>query len=387
MNVLLLSQFFSTTRGGGEYVFVLIAKKLAENGHKVWVIANKVSKERYEESKNIKIILVKPTLEYKGGLPPSFCDNLRYSLNAIKDGMRVIKKENIDIIQSNNFAPAIAGSILSYLTSKPHITTVHDIFSLCDKNFWKKWGAQNNISKINVLLGPLFEKLFVKLRCDCIHTVSEATKEDLVKFGAKKPIYVINNAINIPNATEKNPNPLQFLYLGRLVFFKNIELIIKAVNIVKESQPKIKLIIAGGGPQREVLENLVEKLHLKQNVEFKGYVSANEKTELISSSHALVFPSYCEGFGLVILEAFSFRRPVLVSNIRPMSDIVSNGKTGYVLDPNDEREWAKIMIELSQDPVKALEMGQSGLEILKLKYNPKDMYEKIINMYEKFVKK
>ena len=82
MNILLLSQFFSTTKGGGEYVFKTIAKVMAQNGHKVWVITNDVKGEKYEESENLKIITVNPTIQYKGGLPPTFADNIRYAINA-----------------------------------------------------------------------------------------------------------------------------------------------------------------------------------------------------------------------------------------------------------------------------------------------------------------
>jgi len=82
MKVLLLSQFFSTTRGGGEYVFSIIAKKLAENNHKVWIITNKILGEDYNTHNNVKIIFVPPNLEYKGGLPPGFLDNLRYTFNS-----------------------------------------------------------------------------------------------------------------------------------------------------------------------------------------------------------------------------------------------------------------------------------------------------------------
>ena len=75
-------------------MFCLIAKVLAENHHKVWVITNRISNEQYMEHENIKLIFVKPTLEYKGGLPPAFSDNLRYVINAIKEGLKIIKKEN-----------------------------------------------------------------------------------------------------------------------------------------------------------------------------------------------------------------------------------------------------------------------------------------------------
>ncbi len=145
MNVLLLSQFFSNTRGGGEYVFNLIAKKLAENNHKVWVITNKIKGEKYVEIPNLKLIFVPPTLEYKGGLPPRFSDNISYTMNAIIKGLKIIKKEKIDVIHSNNFSPALTGSILSSLTARPHITTIHDVFSLESDEFWKKWAKQNTV--------------------------------------------------------------------------------------------------------------------------------------------------------------------------------------------------------------------------------------------------
>ncbi|MDE1817947.1 MAG: glycosyltransferase family 4 protein [Thaumarchaeota archaeon] len=381
MNILLLSQFFSTTRGGGEYVFSIIAKKLAENNHKVWVITNKISNETYVNHKNINLVFVPPILEYRGGLPPGFLDNLRYTINAVRSGIRIIKKEQIDIIHSNNFAPALAGSILSYLTSKPHITAIHDVFSLCGRNYWKKWGDQANISKLNVALAPFFEKLMIKLKYDCIHTVSDATRDDLIKFGATRPIYVIHNSVEEIKKQNTEINRMQFVYVGRLVFYKNLEVVIKALQSIKEKMPQIKLIIVGSGPHKESLENLVKSLKLESHIEFKGYVSVEEKTDLISTSNALVFPSLCEGFGLVILEAFVQGRPVLVSNIRPMSDIITNMENGYVLDPHDEEVWADHLFKLIQEPGLADKMGQKGNQLLTA-YSQDSMYQKIIQMYQ-----
>ena len=56
MKILLLSQFFSTTRGGGEYVFSVMAKKFAENNYNVWVITNKIIGEEYPHNDKIKLV-------------------------------------------------------------------------------------------------------------------------------------------------------------------------------------------------------------------------------------------------------------------------------------------------------------------------------------------
>lgn len=381
MNILLLSQFFSTTRGGGEYVFSLLAKMLVKNGHNVWIVTNKIENESY--NKNLNIIFVKPTIQYKGGLPPTFSDNLRYTINAILACYKIINKNNIDIIHSNNFSPALAGSILSSLFSIPHIMTVHDIFSLCGKNYWKKWGKQANVSRLNVMLAPIFEKWMVKLKHECIHTVSNATKDDLLKFGEKRPIHIIHNSINETQIVLDEVNALQFVYVGRLVFYKNLEIVIKAIGILKKIHPNVKLVLVGDGPHKKSLQDLTNKLELQSNIEFLGYTPHDEKIKIIATSNALVFPSLCEGFGLVILEAFSQRKPVLVSNVKPMSDIISDEKNGFVLDPYDETVWAEQLLKLIHNPNLALEMGQEGNKLFVNSFNKDLMYNKIMEMYAK----
>ena len=381
MNILLLSQFFSTTKGGGEYVFNLIAKSLSEQGHLVWVITNKVKNEVYPVQKNINFTFVPPLLEYKGGLPLGFYENITYVINAINKGLQIIKNEKIDIIHSNNFSPALAGSILSALSGKPHITTVHDVFSLCGKNYWKLWGKQTKSSRINVMLAPFFEKMIVKSKCAAIHTVSEATKEDLLRMGTKKPIYVIPNSIEVGRTIILESIPFQFIYIGRLVFYKNLEVVIKAIGLVKKTYPKILLLIVGDGPHRENLQKLVMDLNLEENIKFFGFVSNEEKLKLLATSQALVFPSLCEGFGLVILESFAQKKPVLVSNVQPLSDIVSDKITGLVIDPHDEIKWAENIIDIIRNPDKTKKMGDAGNDILKKKYSVENMEKMILEMY------
>lgn len=384
MNILLLSQFFSTTKGGGEYVFSILAKALADNGNKIWVITHKIDGETYQSHKNIKLVFA-PTIQYEGGLPAGFSDNIKYLVFSVVKGLSIIRNEGIDLIHSNNFTPALSGSILTTLTKKPHITTVHDIFSLCGKNYWQEWRKQYNISKINSSLAPIFEKMMISLNYDAIHTVSEATKEDLIKFGAKKPIHIIPNAIEQSAISTKSLNKFQLIYIGRLVFYKNLEVVFKAIHIVRKTYPEIQLLVIGGGPHKENLKLIVDELDLHDNVKFMGYLSTEEKNELLASSNALVFPSLCEGFGLVILEAYANNKPVLVSDIRPLSDIVLNGKSGITIPPHDENEWAKAIVKLITDIDFSKKMGDAGRTLLNEQFDVKTMLKNILCMYDSVV--
>jgi len=121
-------------------------------------------------------------------------------------------------------------------------------------------------------------------------------------------------------------------------------------------------------------------------VKFVGYVKKEEKERLIRESNAFVFPSLLEGFGLVILEAFEQKVPVIVSDLRPMSDIVTHNETGYVLDPKNENQWADYLLKLVKNKGESERMGKNGNAILKNNYNPDFMYQKIIEMYENVCK-
>jgi len=383
--VLLLSQYFSATKGGGEYVFKIIADSLEHNNHKVWVITNNVSGEEYQESDNLKILRVEPTLQYKGGLPPKFLDNIRYVINTYRKAREIIKNEKIDLIHSNNFSPALAGSLISYFTKIPHITTIHDIFSIYDKEFWKKWANQSNVSYINARLVPFFEKMMMKLRIDAIHTVSDATKKDIDVLGTDKPVYIIPNCLQEAEPLKTKVKPRQFVYLGRLIFYKNLEIILKAFKIVTEEFPDATLVIAGSGPHIESLQKMSKDLRI-DNIIFKGHVDDDEKKSVLAESNALLFPSIMEGFGLVMLEAWQQKRPVIVSNISPMSDIVQDKETGFVVDPHDEQKWAEKIIQLIKEPHLSDIMGENGNHELKEKYNQQKFYENILGMYKNVLK-
>ncbi len=90
----------------------------------------------------------------------------------------------------------------------------------------------------------------------------------------------------------------------------------------------------------------------------------------------------CEGFGLVILEAYEKKKPVLVSNIRPMSEIVSDGVTGHVLDSHDEKAWAQAILDVIKNPDQSTKYGQNGYQRLEKEYGQESMYKKVLSMYQ-----
>jgi glycosyltransferase involved in cell wall biosynthesis len=236
-------------------------------------------------------------------------------------------------------------------------------------------------------LGPIFEKLALKLPASVIHTVSETSKKDLIACNVKSPIVVVPNAISSEdyNSLEtKKFHDLQAIYIGRLIFYKNLEIVIKAFRDVLNKIPGARLVIVGDGPYRKHLQHAAEDL---SNVIFVGRVANEKKVELLKESSFLVLPSLVEGFGIVVLEAFACKKPALVSNVMPLPEIVEDSVNGFTISASDSNAWADKMLYLFNNPQQAQKMGANGYEKLMRKYTIELAVDKIEKIYKLLLQK
>ena len=81
------------------------------------------------------------------------------------------------------------------------------------------------------------------------------------------------------------------------------------------------------------------------------------------------------------MEAFFQKKPVIVSDVKPLSDIVENKKTGLVIDPYNENQWAEALEKILIDPDFGKQMGENGRKILEKKYNLEILWRNIFEMY------
>lgn len=394
MNILLLTQFFSATRGGGEVLFYLYAKELAKRGHRIYIIKHKLANEleTITEDGNLLIYKINPILEHKGGLPANFIHNLLYLINSVRLGKYLINKHKIDIIHANTYIPVFGGYILSKITRKPLVVTIHDVASAEGLNFWLKWFKQfGRLALLKSMVAYIAEVLTIKLPKH-IYTVSLQSKNDISIYTNKSTrIYVIENGLDInmynlnkSKSTDKN----YIIFIGRLVFYKNIEIVLHALNIINNKLGKnIKFIIVGDGPMRKELEDLTKKLMLTSYVTFKGYVDHEEKLRLLSHSRLLVFPSTFEGFGMVILETWAFKKPVIVANVEPLCSIVKHGQDGFIADPYNAEEWASYILLLMEDARLADRLGLNGYNKLISNYTIEKAVDKLEDMYYNILSK
>jgi len=394
MNILVLTQFFSPTRGGGEVMFYQLANHLARRGHKIFIIKHKIlssdsSKDNLSDlPSNVVIYEVDPAVEHKGGLPATISQNILYVLNSVKTGLKIIKNNKIDVIHCNNYSPIFAGWLLSKLAGIPLLVTIHDVASLHGYDFWEKWMRQfGRFSKVKALIGYISELLTIKMSKN-IHTVSETSKRDILSFRFKCNVYVIPNGINLKYYKPVSEDEIEYgdfmLFIGRLVYYKHLEVVIEALRILR-NKCNVKLVVLGDGPMRKNWENLVKRYNIEDVVEFKGYVPHKDKLYYLSKSRVLVLPSTFEGFGIVILEAWALKKPVIVADVSPLNEIVEHGKDGFVADPYNPKEWAKYVKLLLENKDLAQKWGKNGYEKLINHYTIEKTVDKLEWLYKQII--
>jgi glycosyltransferase involved in cell wall biosynthesis len=219
---------------------------------------------------------------------------------------------------------------------------------------------------------------------DTIHTVSNATKEDILKIKVRTPssIVAIPNGINLKNYDYmhfKKDYQNYVLFIARLVVFKNLDVVISAFKDVVKKVPDAKLIVVGDGPMRDKWEKMVSELHLDQNIEFTGYIPQDKKVELLSKCSSLLLPSTFESFGIVLLEAFAMSKPVLVSD--QIYEIVDDGVDGFILPAHDAHKWAEKIIFLLSNKTICQDMGNKGRLKVESKFNIDNIVDKLESLY------
>lgn len=193
-------------------------------------------------------------------------------------------------------------------------------------------------------------------------TVSESSKEEIVKFGFAKEnsIHIVNPGINETEVSANKTAFPSFIYLGRLKPYKNIDIAIKAFHAVSAQLPKAQFFIVGEGEQGDELKALVTKLNLQNKVTFFGKVDLSKKNELLAKSWIALQPSQMEGWGITVIEANSCGTPVIASNTKGLRDSIVNGKTGILVKVKDISGFAAEMLILATNRKKLTEMSRNA---------------------------
>lgn len=270
----------------------------------------------------------------------------------------------------------------------PCISTVHDMafFSIEDAYTKKQAFAKKILTSCMV-------KNAARIIC-----ISDFTAGELLKYFPgvdQEKVKVVYNGVRIIKnriledfkaMTKKYRITKPYIfYSGTLAPHKNIVRLIQAFNLIKQQGLDFQLVIAGRkGWKYDDIFKETERLDLKTEVIFTGYIPENEKESFYSNCEFVAFVSLYEGFGLPPLEALVRDKPVLVSNVAAIPEVI--GDAGVYCNPYDVYDIAKGMAKLITQKNMGDYLVEKGKKRIKL-FSWEKTSAKTHEVYEELIRK
>jgi glycosyltransferase involved in cell wall biosynthesis len=236
-----------------------------------------------------------------------------------------------------------------------------------------------------VFLMNFFERIFVK-KADLILTYSNFVKESIKKYVSNETIEVLPLGIysNLCPKFEKEFNPnkesLDVLFFGRLESYKGIDTLVRAYEILKKENLKIKLTIAGRGKIDKDLENKINEL----GIIFKNYWISNEELcRLIENCDVLIAPYKKATQSGMVSVALAYGVPIIATNVGSFSEYIKDGVNGFLINVDDYLTLAEKIKVLYQNRWLVVEMAKKAKEIGEL-YKWNNIMKKAIELYKSY---
>ena len=293
-------------------------------------------------------------------------------LNAYADKLESLAlEENVSVIHaSSNFLNGIAAAMAARRLGLKSVYEMRGLWHLTRSLREKDFDRTEHFQYCEKM------EITAAMACDHVVTISNPLKEWLISAGvAAEKIHVIPNAaeMDADNGEECQPPPgLQYLnekfvvgFIGSLTGYEGIDLIIRAVGKLTSKIPDIHCLIVGDGRERAELEALTAELGLKRIVTFTGRIPRSQ----ISAYYRLidVFPlprkpvSVCRLVPpLKPLEIMAREKPVIVSDLPPLTEMIIHGTTGLVCKTDSVDSLAESIRLIQSDPHLATELGANG---------------------------
>jgi len=234
------------------------------------------------------------------------------------------------------------------------------------------------------------KKVFAR-SCDVVVTYGKTSKEYVRDLGVAEDKIVIKPNVTTTKHFDSSPRELpellksknNLLYVGRLSFEKNIELLLRAYSAAKKetNDNRYSLIIIGDGPEETRLRALVTSECIP-DVVFIGFVEKQDLAKYYVNSTVFILPSTSEPWGLVVNEAMMCGLPVIVSTHCGCSqDLVNNN--GYTFEPDDLDVLKRILVSYILNKENIELQRQQSLSIIE-SYTPENVAQVLSGLMVKF---
>jgi len=256
--------------------------------------------------------------------------------------------------------------------------------------------------------GSLLKKFFIKLQSPFIRFIinqstkiivaNEYEKKIFLEFTTPSKIEIVRNGINLDILNNKTYNFKKkyelntpyILFVGRFSYIKGIDILLKAIKILKDDNklPNIKLVIMGVdfGYQKQMYK-IINEFDLENHILIIKNPSREDVLGGYAESEFLVLPSRWELSPLTPLEGFAFKKSVISTNTHGIPSTIKNDYHGILVESENSKQLAKCILELLNNKEKLISFGLAGHKMIIDECNSVKMASNTLNIYEKILSK
>lgn len=279
---------------------------------------------------------------------------------------KVVSNSDLDLIHAHTVWGLVTRTLKRSAPNRPYVLSTHGMLD--------EWVMQQNKLKKFVAWRSWVKQSLAE--ASCIHALCKQERDSIRALGFDNPIATIPNGVSIPQPSPYSPEG-PIVFLGRIHPKKGLLQLLESWQTIDHP-----LVIAGWDDGGHILDlhKLHAELELKDKVTILGPVFGQEKENLLRSASALILPSFSEGLPMTVLEAWSFRLPVMMSSncnlpigftagaameIKPNADSIKSGVAQFRNLNEEQRQ----------------EMGLCGADLAKTQFNWEAIAENFLELY------
>ena len=416
MNVLIVAEHASLKYGGEAALPLHYFRVLRKRGIETWLIVHERTREELEslfECDRDRLYFIPDTIWHRwlwqcGQFLPQRIADFTFGLvlrliTQISQrclAKKLVRDKNIDVIhQPILVSPKEPSSILK-MGAPVVIGPMNG-----GMKYPPGFGRENGLINLGVKTGRLFADLFNTLipgkrKATTILVANQRTKKSLPKGITGKIVEVVENGVDLSvwqpksnrlkepldlaiSTETENVRPVKFVFVGRLVDWKAIDLLLKAFKYLSAHIP-VELEIIGDGERRLNLETLAKELNIT-SVIFTGFLSQSECAQRLQSADVMVLPSLYECGGAVVLEAMTMRIPVIATNWGGPADYLDES-CGILVEPKTPDLFvlnlANAMLQLAESPELRQSMGKAGYQRILDRFDWEVKVDTMLDIYQ-----
>jgi glycosyltransferase involved in cell wall biosynthesis len=265
-------------------------------------------------------------------------------------------RHGVNLVQSHSFKATLTAFMICRRARWPWVAFAHGYT-------WDRWRARlYNRAEQQIMRRP-----------DHVCAVAESVANILRRAGRRGPISIVPNAIEAaatpPSVDERSelrrsfglaPNEFVIACIARLSREKGVDVLLSAAREFAVESPEVRILIAGDGPEALALRHQGSQPALAGHVRFLGRIMRPQ--ELMAAADLVVLPSRSEGLPNVALESYEVGTPVLATNVGAVTQVILNGKTGWVVKPDSVTALLTGLRQAAQERADYIRFGMAGRE-------------------------